>query len=80
MLKIAKQTKLVPEEVIDRALKFFGKGGWGLEEKGRNPCCISFEGSGGHVSISIDDKEKHRIVDLETREFEYPAKKFLEKL
>ena len=33
MLKIAKQTKLVPEEVIDRALKFFGKGSWGFRRK-----------------------------------------------
>ena len=77
MLRIAKPTKLVPEAVIDRALKFFGKGGWGLEEIQRNPCCISFEGGGGHVSILIDDQEKHRIVDVETREFEYPVKQFL---
>jgi hypothetical protein len=47
MLKIAKQTGLNPDEVIDRALKFFGKGGQGLEEKERYPCCISFEGAGG---------------------------------
>ena len=77
MLKIAKQTGLVPEEIIDRASKFFGKGGEGLEETERNPCCISFEGVGGYVSILIDDAEKHRMVDIETREFEYQAKKFL---
>ena len=80
MLKIAKQTGLVPEEIMDRASAFFGKGGEGLEEKERNPCCISFEGGGGYVSISIDDDLKHRTVDVETREFEYQAKKFLGKL
>ena len=80
MLKIAKQTKLVPVEVIDRALNFFGKGGWGLEEKERYPCCISFEGGGGHVTISIVDQEKHRKVTVDTREHEYPVKHFLEKL
>jgi hypothetical protein len=32
------------------------------------------------VSISIDDEKKHRMVDVETREFEYQAKKFLGKL
>jgi len=80
MLKIAKQTGLVPEEVIDRASKFFGKGGEGLEEKERNPCCISFEGSGGYVAVSIVDEDNHRIVDVETREFEYQAKRFLERL
>jgi hypothetical protein len=29
------------------------------------------------VSISIYDEEKHRMVDVETREFEYQAKQFL---
>jgi len=77
MIKITKQTKLAPEEVIDRASKFFGKGGEGLEEKERNPCCLSFEGAGGYVSISIYEEEKHRMVELETREFEYQAKQFM---
>ena len=77
MIRIAKKTKLASEEVIDRASKFFGKGGEGLEEKERNPCCISFEGGDGYVSILIDDEEKHRIVNIETKEFEYKAKKFL---
>jgi hypothetical protein len=80
VIKIAKQTRLAPEKVINRASKFFGEGGEGLEEKERNPCCISFEGGGGYVSISIDGEEKHRMVDVETREFEYQAKRFLETL
>jgi hypothetical protein len=80
MIKIAKQTGLAPEEVIDRASKFFGKDGEGLEEKERNPCCISFEGGGGYVSISINEEEKNRMVDVETREFEYQAKQFLVKV
>jgi hypothetical protein len=32
------------------------------------------------VSISIYDEEKHRMVAVETREFEYQAKQFLVKL
>ena len=77
MIKITKKTKLASEEVIDRASKFFGKGGEGLEEKERNPCCLSFDGAGGYVSISIYEEEKHRMVELETREFEYQAKQFM---
>lgn len=80
VIKIAKQTRSTPEEVIDRASKFFGKGGAGLEEKDRNPCCVSFEGGGGYVSISIYDEEKHRMVEVESREYEYQAKRFLETL
>jgi hypothetical protein len=82
MLKIGKQTKLDREKVIERAAKFFGKDGEGLEEKERNPCCIEFEGVGGYVFVSIVDDEdgKKRTVDVETREFEYQAKQFLERV
>jgi hypothetical protein len=77
---ITRQTRLKPADIIDRASDYFGEGGEALEEKERNPCCISFEGGGGYVSISISDEEKHRMVDVETREFEYQAKRFLETL
>jgi hypothetical protein len=80
VIKIAKQTRSTPEEVIDRASKFFGNGGAVLEEKERNPCCISFEGGGGYVSISISDEEKQRVVEVESREYEYQVKRFLETL
>ena len=51
-----------------------------MEEKERNPCCISFEGVSGYVVVSIVDEDNHRMVDVETREFEYQAKRFLERL
>ena len=78
MLRIAKQTRLKPDEIISKASAYFGKGGENLTEMERNPCCISFEGAGGYVSISIADEDKHRVVDAETREFEYQIKRFLE--
>jgi hypothetical protein len=78
MLRITKKTRLKREEIIDRASKFFGKGGEGLDEKEKNLCCISFEGGGGYVSVLIADEEKGRMVDVETREHEYQAKRFLE--
>jgi hypothetical protein len=80
MIRITKQTGLAPEEVIDRASKYFGKDGQGLQEKERNPCCLSFEGGGGYLSIAIYDEEKYRMVEIESREFEYQAKRFLETL
>ncbi|WP_372683581.1 hypothetical protein [Desulfosarcina sp.] len=83
MLKIGKKTKLASEEVIHQASRFFGKGGEGLVENEMHsclPCHITFEGGGGYVAISINDEEKHRMVDVETREFEYQAKKFLERV
>ena len=80
MLRIAKQTRLKPPEIIVRASEFFGKGGKGLEETERNPCCVSFEGAGGYVAVSVVDEDKHRTIDVETREFEYQVKRFLQKI
>ena len=77
MIRIAKQTRLKPEDIIEKASRFFGEGGEELEEKERNRCCISFEGAGGYVAVSVVDEDKHRVIDVETREFEYQAKAFL---
>ena len=78
MIRISKQTKLKPPDLIVHASDFFGEGGEGLEEKDRNPCCISFEGAGGYVTVSVMDEDKHRTIDIETREFEYQVKRFLD--
>jgi hypothetical protein len=80
MIRIAKQTRLTPEEIIERASEYFGKGGQELTETQRNLCCISFEGVGGYVAVSVVDEDRHRTVDVESREFEYQARRFLEKL
>ena len=80
MIRIAKQTALKPKEIMVKAVEFFGKRGEQLDQKDRNPCCVYFEGGGGYVSISIVEESKLRTVDLETREFEYQAKRFLETL
>lgn len=80
MMRISKHTQLKPADVIERASRFFGGDGEGLDETQRTPCCISFEGAGGYLTVSVADEENRRSVDIETREFEYPAKKFLGKL
>ena len=80
MIRITKQTRLKPPDIIARASDFFGKGGQGLEEKERNPCCIWFEGAGGYVSVSVIEEDKHRTIDIEAREFEYQVQRFLERI
>ncbi|MCF8107318.1 MAG: hypothetical protein K9K64_17710 [Desulfohalobiaceae bacterium] len=80
MLRIAKQTRFRPEEIIDRAVKYFGKGGENLEEAGRDACCVTFEGGGGYVRVMISDESGRRTVDVESREFDFQAKEFLRKL
>jgi hypothetical protein len=80
MIRVSKKTRLRPNEVVERASLFFGKGGEELKETERGDCCISFEGTGGYVTVSIVDEEKHRVVDVEAREFEFQAKRFVEML
>ena len=80
MIRISKQTKLHPHQIIAKAEHFFGKKGEGLVAKDRTPCCISFVGGGGFVSVSVVDEQKTRTVDIETREFDYPAMKFFQSL
>ena len=40
MIRVAKKTRLKPNEVVERAAIFFGKGGEELKEKERGACCI----------------------------------------
>jgi hypothetical protein len=63
MIRIAKNTRLTTEEIIEKAV-----------------CCISFEGAGGYVTVSVADQEGRRMVDVESREFEYQTKGFMNTL
>lgn len=77
MLKIFKETSLAPEKILERAAAFFGRNGEGLDEKERNSCCVAFEGGGGFVRVSVGEESGKRTVEVETREYEYQAKRFL---
>jgi hypothetical protein len=69
------------EEVLRRAHDFFGSERLGLELVERTDCCLSFEGGGGHVTVSAARcKPDYADVDLETREWDYQVKKFMEEL
>ena len=78
MIRITKETTHSADEVMRRASDFFGPKGLGLEEKARNECCTSFEGGGGYVLVTVVDGEGKRDVDIESKEWEYQVKRFLE--
>lgn len=77
MLRIAKRSRLNTDKIIAKASRYFGKGGEGLDEAERGPCCISFSGGGGHVTVMVVEEADKREVEVETREYEYQAKQFL---
>ncbi|UCG66384.1 MAG: hypothetical protein JSW12_04985 [Deltaproteobacteria bacterium] len=78
MIHITKETTHSGNEVVKLDSDFFGTEGLGLEEKDRNSCCITFEGGGGYVSVTVVEAGDKRDVDVESREWEYEVKKFLE--
>jgi len=82
MISLVKESKHAAAKVLERAVAFFGPGGWGLELIERGECCVRFEGAGGHVYVTVQDREKGRgsTVEVESREFEYAAKEFLGKI
>jgi len=74
------KTNLSPEESIERARAFFGEGGLGLESNERGPCCLTFEGGGGHVTVTASAEEKKTTIELETREWDYHVKRFIREI
>ena len=73
------QTKLSPQEIIQKAAAFFGKEGVGLEITDRSRCCVSFQGGGGHVSVTVNEGEQTE-VELVTREWDYDVKRFVRQI
>lgn len=69
-----------PAKVLERAVSFFGPGGLGLISPGIEDNCTNFEGGGGHVAISVCEKEGKTDVELETQEWDIQVRKFMGEL
>jgi hypothetical protein len=80
MLKISRETKLKPEEVVKKAVAFFGPGGYGLQLKAEDDCIAYFEGGGGSIKVIAALGKKGSTVDVESVEWDYQAKQFFDKL
>jgi hypothetical protein len=80
MARYSVETNQSPGKAIERASVYFGEGGLGLDLVEQNDCCVLFEGGGGYVSVTVSVGEKKTIVDLETREWDYHVKRFMEQL
>jgi hypothetical protein len=80
MLKLNVRTKSKPEEVVKKALEFFGPGGYGLKITEQSDTCAFFEGGGGGIDVTACSDDKETSVDLETREWEYQVEEFARKI
>ena len=77
MLRIASKTKLTPEEIIKKAVKFFGPEGYKLKITGQTETTATFEGGGGTVEICACADNGKTTVDFISREWDYQLKEFI---
>ena len=80
MLKLNVRTKRNPEEVVKKALGFFGPAGRGLKVTQQSDTCVSFEGGAGYVAVTACTDGEGASVDLETREWEREVREFARKV
>ena len=71
------KTKLSPDQVIEKAKAYFGEKGTGLTIVDEGACCISFEGGGGFVEITVAQEDDKTDVDLTTREWMFDVQQFM---
>jgi hypothetical protein len=77
MVRIGAKTKLKPEEVVRRAVNFFGPGGHGLEITGESAGYVSLEGGGGSVEVIASAEANGASVELVSREWDHQIREFL---
>jgi hypothetical protein len=70
-------TELTPQEALERAIVYFGRGGQGLEITGKSDLSLVFHGGGGYVAITAQAGDK-TTLDLETREWDRAVRHFME--
>lgn len=78
MTNLSKETELGPDEVILRAIRFFGPDGTGLAVRERSSHEVSFEGGGGYVTVHASRTDAGVTVKLVANEWEFHAERFLE--
>ena len=76
-MRISAKTMLKPDEVVRRAMNFFGPGGQGLKVKDELPGYVCFEGGGGGIEVSASAEDRGTSVEVVSREWDYQAKEFL---
>jgi hypothetical protein len=80
MERIATKTRLTPEEVIKRAVTFFGPAGLNLKVTEQSPNCAHIEGGGGSIEISACAEGGKTSVEFVSREWDSEVEEFIEKI
>lgn len=73
-------TVWAPEAVLEQAKNHFGPPGAGLQVTSQNLLGVIFQGGGGYVAVTVRPESKHVVVELETREWDFPVQQFMRRL
>lgn len=82
LLRIGKETREKPQEILNKAIAFFGENGVGLKLVQQSLNTVQFTGGGGHVQVMVSPAaEGHKTeIDIQTRDWEYDVKRFLQEI
>ncbi len=82
LLRMGAKTNQSPQEVLNRAVAYFGEHGVGLKLVQQRPNAVQFAGGGGHVQVTVSpaNNGQQTEIDLQTRDWEYDVKRFLREL
>ncbi len=80
MLNLSTSSKLDRDEVIKRAVAFFGSNGYGLEVVEETSGYASFKGGGGGVEVIANAEGDKTTVELTSQEWDYQVKEFIDKI
>lgn len=79
MARYGKDSKRKTATILEEAVKFFGDE-WGLALEQQTQTRVLFTGGGGHVSVQVNETDQGSDVELETREWDRQAEKFLRRI
>jgi hypothetical protein len=74
------ETKLSPEEAIEKAVSYFGPDVGKLEVVDQEGCCARLVGGGGFVQVRVAEEDQGTTVYLETREWDAVVRQFMKQI
>lgn len=70
------RTERPSQEVLEEAMAHFCSQGVGLEVESQNMLGVVFRG-GGYVAITTHPDGEATVIELETREWDFPVRQFM---
>jgi hypothetical protein len=82
MIRLGKTTNQNTAQVLARAIHYFGPAGLGLEVGRQDEASVQFQGGGGFVSVhALPSAASGKTeVEIESREWDHDAQRFLEEI